>query len=258
MTDTNSLVYGIGLGPGDPSLLTLRARDLLQNLPVLAFPATENGESMAHDIARPHLATHGQKLHFFRMRIDQAAPPEESSQEDSPQEDSYDSCAAWIVSHVERGLAVGIGCVGDPFFHGSFQYICRRLSGHYPIEIIPGISAPLAAACRGLKPIASASMADEDIAQALSAHDSIAFIKWGRHHQRVKALLEKHGEIDKALYAERIGFNELRAHSTKTINLPMTEKLIPLSQTGDEAPYFSLVLWHARGASWHRKTEKIP
>ncbi len=106
-------LYGLGIGPGDPELITLKALRLLKAAPVLAYPAPERGESLARRIVDPHLD--GEKTEVaIRMPLVAAR---------FPARQVYDRAAEELGGHLAAGRDVAVLCEGDPFFYGSFMYL---------------------------------------------------------------------------------------------------------------------------------------
>ena len=128
-------LYGVGLGPGDPELLTLKALRILKSVPVIAWPAPDEGHSFARSIAADHLPG-GQVEIAIRvpMRVERF-----------PAQEIYDRAAEEIAAHLDAGRDVAVLCEGDPFFYGSFMYLFERLAGRYETEIVPGVSSIMAA-----------------------------------------------------------------------------------------------------------------
>ncbi|WP_062115795.1 precorrin-2 C(20)-methyltransferase [Aureimonas sp. AU40] len=220
-------LYGIGLGPGDPELLTLKAHRLLQRVPVIAYPAPDGAPSLARTIAAPHLPGGQVELPIgLCMAVDRA-----------PGQGGYDAAAPEIAAHLEAGRDVAVLCEGDPFFYGSFLHLFARLSPRFATEIVPGVSSVMAAAAALRRPLAvrndrfavlPATLPDAALRPAIEAAESVAILKLGRHFGRVKALLAEMGLMAGALYAERVTQGG--------------EHLLPLAETGETAPYFALIL----------------
>ena len=137
-------VWGIGVGPGDPELLTLKALRLIRAAEVIAFPAPEQGESFARSIVAPHLPG-GQREIAIRMALGDGS---------FPKADIYDSAAEEILKEVAAGRRVAVLCEGDPFFYGSFIYLYERLAGRCPVAIVPGVSSLMACAGAAETPLA--------------------------------------------------------------------------------------------------------
>jgi len=227
--------YGIGVGPGDPELMTLKGQRLLRAAPVVAYPAPLEGDSLARKIAAPHLVG-GQTEIAIRMPIEAAR---------FPAQNVYDAAAEDIGAHLDAGRDVAILCEGDPFFYGSFMYLFARLAERWPVEVVPGVSSLTAAAAVLAAPLASrndvltvlpAPLDDATLRARLAATDAAAIIKLGRHFGRVRALLDELGLHD-AAYVE---------HATMA-----NQRVVPLHEVDAAAvPYFSMVLVHRRGRAW--------
>ncbi len=226
---------GIGVGPGDPELMTLKGARILGAAEVVAYPAPETGESLARRIAAPHLRPGATEI-AIRMPL---------SADRFPVEAVYDEAAAGVGEHLAAGRDVAILCEGDPFFYGSFMYLFARLAQDWPVEVVPGVSSLTACAAATRLALAARSdvltvlpapLPDETLRARLADCDAAAIIKLGRHMPRVRALLEALDLADNAHYV---------AHAT----LP-GEESTPLAAAPDEAPYFSMILVHRRGAAW--------
>jgi len=236
-TAPKGTLYGLGIGPGDPDLLTLKAYAILTRVPVLAYPATLEGESMARKIVAPHLDG---APNPDRIEIAIAIPMVE---ERDPGREAYDAAALEIAAHLNSGRDVAILCLGDPFLYGSFMYLFSRLADTAQIEIVPGVSSLTAAAAAARLPLAGrndslavipAPLDDAEIMARINAHDSVAIIKLGRHLPRIRKLIESLGLEAQARYIERATMEGERA--------------IALNAVGDDtASYFSMILLHRRG-----------
>lgn len=222
---TTGTLWGVGVGPGDPDLLTVKAQRLLQSVPVLAWPAPLEGVGLARSIASPHIPD-GKieiaiRLSFRPERDDTDA--------------AYDLAADAIAAHLDLGRDVAVLCEGDPLFYGSFAYVLARLGDRFPVRVIPGVASPMAAAAGHLTPLSGlddslviipATKSEADIAALLLASDRAVIMKLGRHLPKIRRLLEQAGRT--GMLAERVGLEG--------------ERLLPLAQAGDEAAYFSLIL----------------
>ena len=229
-------LHGLGVGPGDPELITVKALRLLRAAPVIAYPAPETGDSLARAIVAPHLPG-GQTEIAIRipMRVDRF-----------PARAVYDRAAAEIAGHLDAGRDVAAICEGDPFFYGSFLYLFERMAGRFPVEVVPGVSSLMACAGTLAAPLAArndvltvipAPLAESALKARLAAADSAAIIKIGRHFAKVRRVLERSGLADSARYVE---------HATMD-----SQRILPLAEVDSEAaPYFSMVLVHRRGAAW--------
>lgn len=230
-------LYGIGVGPGDPELLTLKAYRLLRAVPVLAYPAPERGPSLARAIAAPHL--NGARRTEIAIRM-----PMVSAR--FPAREVYDRAAEELGGHLEAGRDVAVLCEGDPFFYGSFMFLFGRMAERFRVDVVPGVSsltacaavlgAPLAAR-NDVLAVVPAPLPEGELRNRLSRIDAAAIIKIGRHFGKVRTLLTELGFADRARYIE---------HATME-----TQKVLPLEDVDpDKVPYFSTVLVHERGAAW--------
>jgi len=229
-------LYGLGVGPGDPELITLKARRILRAAPVIAYPAPETGDSLARAIVAEHLPG-GQREIAIRIPM---------LVERFPAGEVYDAAAAEIGAELGQGRDVAAICEGDPFFYGSFMYLFARLVDDFPVEVVPGVSSLMA--CAGIlgAPLATrndvlavvpAPLASTELAARVAAADAVAIVKVGRHFERVRGVLEELGLAGEARYVE---------HATMA-----TQRILPLDAvSADAVPYFSMILIHKRGAAW--------
>src|SRR6478672_4038161 len=128
-------LYGLGIGPGDPELLTLKAHRILTSVAVVAYPILENGKSVARAIVADFLRPEQVELPMpFPFSVERSAQP------------YYDTAAAQIAEHLRAGRDVAVLCEGEPMLYGSFMYLFQRLAGQFHTEIVPGISSTLASA----------------------------------------------------------------------------------------------------------------
>lgn len=227
-------LYGLGVGPGDPELVTVKAVRLVRACPVLAYPAPEHGDSLARAIMAPHLPG-GQIEIAIRMPLSAAR---------FPAAEVYDAAAAAIGEHLRAGRDVAVLCLGDPLLWGSFIYLLGRLAARSRVEIVPGVASPMAAASALHLPLAArddaltilpATLPDARLEQALRDAESVAIIKLGRHFGRVRALLDRLGLGVDARYIE---------HATMD-----SQRVLPVRDVDpDRVPYFSLIIVR-RGAA---------
>lgn len=198
-------LYGIGVGPGDPELLTLKAVRLIKAADIVAYLTNTRGQSLARTIAAPVLA---EKVSGTELPI---AVPMSTARDAANQ--AYDSAAQKIGEELAAGRQVAFLCEGDPFFYGSFAYLHERLQHDFPCQVVPGVSSlHAAAACAGL-PLAlqgedlivvSPRHSDAVLIDALQRHDNIVILKAGPHRARLLDLLKTAGRDSDAVYLEKI------------------------------------------------------
>lgn len=228
-------LIGVGVGPGAPDLLTLRAVRVLAEVPVVAWPAAAGQPSLARAIAAPHL------------------PPEAAEEvlplpmtpERAPAQAAYDEGAARLAVHLAAGRDVALLCEGDPLFYGSFMYLAARLAPRFAVEVVPGITSVSAAAALARLPLGArggriavlpATLPDETLRAGLLGAETAALIKLGRHWPRLRALIEDMGLGPRAVFVARAG-------------LP-GEAVLPFAAAPAEAPYFSLLLIARESDPW--------
>jgi precorrin-2/cobalt-factor-2 C20-methyltransferase len=229
------IVYGIGVGPGDPDLLTLKALRLIRACPVLAYPALEQGDSLARAIVAPHLADFQPIEYPIRLPM---------NPDPAPARLVYDQASFALAEHLALGRDVAILCQGDPFFYGSFMYLFQRLSERHTIEVVPGVSSLTACAAALGTPLAGrdevltiipAPLPEEELAARLQATDAAAIIKLGRHFGKVRRVLDRLGLGESCRYVERA-----------TLPEQMIRSLASVDETC--VPYFAMILMR-RGAA---------
>ena len=220
-------IHGIGVGPGDPELLTLKASRLIAEADVVAYPCAEGANSFARDIVASHLG------HALEEPI--VVP---MVTERHPAQHIYNEAAARLSHHYNAGHRVVVLCEGDPFFFGSFMYLFDRLASTVPVEVVPGVSSLVASAAAIPRPLAarndvlmvlSSVLPNETLAKRLHDAESVAFIKVGRHFQRLRKLLRDQDLEASSYYCERIGTSNQRVERLDEV-------------TGTAAPYFSMIL----------------
>ena len=218
-------LYGIGVGPGDPELLTLKALRLLRGAAVVAYPAPEHGDSFARAIVAQWLDREQREI-AIRFPMRPGPPPAEV----------YDQASQAVAAELDAGSDVALLCQGDPLFYGSFIGILTRLGDRYSAEIVPGVSSLTTCAAAAGLPLVTrdesltvipATLAEAELVSRLAAVEIAAIVKLGRHLPKVKRVLRQVGRLSDAVYVERASLPEQRVRPFAEI---------------DEAPYFSVVL----------------
>lgn len=219
-------LIGLGVGPGDPELMTVKGMRALERVAAVAFIAAPGRPSRARAIAAPFLRPETRELiAIVPMTRDLEATGA-----------AYAGLAAGIAGETGCGRDVVFLCEGDPLLYGSFANLIRHVDPATAIEAIPGITAMAAAAALTRTPLAVGEeplvvipsiMADERLDAALAQADRVVLLKVGRHLDRVRAALGRAGMDAEALLVENVGMTEQRVR--------------PLADV-PEAPYFSLVI----------------
>ena len=229
-------LYGVGLGPGDPELMTLKAHRLISSAKTIAYPAAEGVPSFARQIAADVIPADAEELPIeMPMTVNRF-----------PAKEIYDSAAETISEKLQSGEDVVVLCEGDPFLYGSFMYLYERLSGEHPCQIVPGVSSVHACAAELGRPLAARNevltiipgpLEDDRLKERIQNSEACVIMKVGRHLPRVKNLLKDLGLLEKAGYVERATLPERQA-------MPLA------SYPNETAPYFSMIIIYKGDEPW--------
>jgi precorrin-2 C20-methyltransferase/precorrin-3B C17-methyltransferase len=229
-------LFGVGLGPGDPELITFKALRIIRQAHVVAYPAAKHGKSNARCIVSSELTLEQIELPMIYPITTQTTDHPGGYEAIIAQ--FYDDMAEQIAAHLHDGRDVAVLCEGDPFFYGSFMYLHDRLAHRFSTEVIPGIPSVMAAAARLSTPlvrrdseltILPATLSEDALVARLNPRSAFAIMKLGRNFTKVKNALSRAGLLNKALYIERATMSQ--------------EQIVQLSDVDSATvPYFSLVL----------------
>ncbi len=236
-------LLGVGVGPGDPELLTLKAMRALGEADVIAHFAKAGNASHSRTIVAPHLRAGVIELPLL-YPVTTELPACSSGYRDAIR-DFYDAAASAIATHLEAGRTVAAISEGDPLFYGSYMHLHTRLAPRFTTEIIAGVTGMSGCWSAAGMPIAQgddvftvlpATLPEAELARRLADADAAVVMKVGRHLPKLRRALETSGRLPRAVYVERGTMSE--------------EKMIPLSdKLDDDAPYFAVVLvpgWEKR------------
>lgn len=236
MVNKLGTLHGVGVGPGDPELLTVKAARLISTAPVIAYLAANGKDSTARDIAKPYITPASEHLVIdMPMRVER-----------EPGERAYDEGAAAIAAHLRKGTDVVMLCEGDPFFYGSFMYLFARLADSYPCAIVPGVTSMTASAAALRRPLSArnevvkvlpATLPEDRLREELRTAESAVLIKVGRHLGKVRNIL---GLLDLASRAHVI----VKATHEDQVVAPLLEI------TEDHLPYFSSIIVYSGHEAW--------
>ncbi|WP_028661034.1 precorrin-2 C(20)-methyltransferase [Nocardioides insulae] len=235
--------HGVGLGPGDPELITLKAARLISSADVIAYHAGVGKSSNARRIAAG--------LFPDGVIEEQLTYPVTTGTTDHPGgyvgalADFYESSAARLAAHLDAGRDVVLLAEGDPLFYGSYMYLHDRLGERYPTEIVPGVPAFAAAAAITASPLVRqtdvltvlpGTLPEAELARRLADTDGAVIMKLGRTFPAVRRALAAAGRLEHALYVERASMPE--------------ERWLPVADVDpDSVPYFSIIV--VNGDSLH-------
>jgi precorrin-2/cobalt-factor-2 C20-methyltransferase len=230
-------LYGVGVGPGDIELLTLKAARLLSEVKIIAYPAANGGESLARRIVAPLIPEHARELPItIPMRQDRASA-----------RGAYDKAAEEIGAHLRSGEDVLFLCEGDPFFYGSFMFLYQRVSPKFECVIVPGVTSLTACAAALGRPLAArnevlkiipAPLDEDRLRRELETAEAAAIIKVGNHFPKIRKVLCELGLSGRAAIVERATQGD--------------QSIIQLDRIPAEArPYFSTILVYNGGEPWN-------
>ncbi|MGA8170216.1 MAG: precorrin-2 C(20)-methyltransferase [Methylocystis sp.] len=234
-SDTGAL-HGVGLGPGDPELVTVKAARMIGEAPVVAYFAKRGRESHARKIAE----------RYFRPGCEElllAYPMTTERPFDQPEyvaalSTFYEESAERLAVILSQGRDVALLCEGDPMFYGSFMHIFVRLQTRFRTEICPGVSGMSGCFAAARQPmtwgddvlmVVPATLEEEILTQRLAGADAAVVMKLGGNFAKLRRVLARLGLIERAIYVER--------------GTMADQKIMPLGEKLDDiAPYFSMVL----------------
>ena len=231
----SGILYGVGLGPGDPDLITVKSSRLISQARVIAYPSLAGGESFARSIAADLISPDAEEIVMdVPMTVERA-----------PAQAAYDIGAKNIAAALDRGEDVVCLCEGDPFFYGSFMYLHARLVVDYQVEVVPGVTSVTTCAARAGMPLAARNerltvlpgpLPAEELRARIEGAESVAIMKVGRHLSKIRAVIADLGLTDKAAYIERASLPD--------------ELVCPLADAPENAPYFSMIILTKGADPW--------
>ncbi|AXM96779.1 precorrin-2 C(20)-methyltransferase [Pseudomonas plecoglossicida] len=235
-------LLGLGVGPGDPELITVKALRLLRDAPVVAYFVAKGKRGNAFGIIEAHLQAEQTLLPLVYPVTTEALPAPLSYEQVIS--DFYDEASVQVAEHLDAGRDVAVICEGDPFFYGSYMYLHDRLAQRYEAEVIPGVcsmlggasvlGAPLVYRNQSLS-VLSGVLPAEELKRRLADADAAVIMKLGRNFPKVRQVLGELGLDGRALYVERATM--------------ANQKIVPLDAVDPQSsPYFSLII--VPGEKW--------
>lgn len=229
-------LYGVGVGPGDPELMTLKAARVLASVDVVAWFAKAGNASNARACALAHLRPGVTELPLL-YPVTTEIPKADAAYRDAIDR-FYEDSAAAVAAELSAGRSVAVLSEGDPLFYGSYMHIHVRLAHRFPTEVVAGVTAMSGCWSLAGVPITQGddvltvlpgTLPEDDLARRLAGADAAVIMKLGRNLPKVRRALAASGLLERAVYVER---------GTMT-----TGAVVRLADKADDkAPYFSLVL----------------
>jgi precorrin-2/cobalt-factor-2 C20-methyltransferase len=235
-------LIGVGVGPGDPDLLTLKAIDALRRADVVAYFAKAGNASNARTIVAAHL--NGAEELPLLYPVTTEIPKEDAAYRDAIRA-FYDASASTIATYLDDGRIVAVLSEGDPLFYGSYMHLHVRLSPRYPAEVIAGVTGmsgcwssigiPMTQG-DDVFTVLPGTLPEYELERRLADANAAVVMKIGRHLAKVRRALDRAGRLDRAIYVER-------GTMANASVMKLTDKLDGC------APYFAIVLvpgWEQR------------
>ena len=229
-------LYGVGLGPGDPELTTIKAARLIGAADVVAYHSARHGRSIARRIAEPHLR--GDQIEEALVYPVTTETVDHPGGYRGAIDAFYTEAAARLAEHLDAGRDVVLLAEGDPLFYGSYMHMHKRLAGRFRTEVVPGVTSISAASAALGQPLVErdevltvlpGTLPVDELARRLSDTDSAVVMKLGRTFGTVREALERSGTLDRARYVERATMDGQRTGDMSDVD-------------ADSVPYFAIAL----------------
>ncbi len=229
-------LFIVGLGPGDPELMTLKAARIISGVPVIAFFAKRGQAGHARGIVEGRIDPAAEQLRFeypftTEIAVDDARYAVAIG-------GFYEDCADSLASRLDAGLDVALLCEGDPFLYGSSMYLLDRLGCAYRSEVVPGVSGMSGCWTQARTPfvhgddvlsVLPGTLDEDRLVTRLNGCDAAVIMKVGRNLPKIQSALVRAGVAGRAIYVER--------------GTMSGERIVPLAEMDSQtAPYFAMVL----------------
>ncbi|MCA8926744.1 MAG: precorrin-2 C(20)-methyltransferase [Alphaproteobacteria bacterium] len=233
-------IHGVGLGPGAPDLISVRADRLVRAAGHVAYFRKAGRAGQARRIVEGMLRPDVAEI-AMDYPVTTEIPLGDPRYNDCLSV-FYADCVARLRALTETGVDVVVLCEGDPFFYGSFMHLYTRLSGRTPIKVVPGITGMSAAWTASGQPITwgddmlsvlPGTLPEEVLARRIADSDAVVIMKVGRNLPKIRRALRRAGQAGRAWLVECAAMAE--------------ERVLPLAEAADTPPYFSIVLVHGQG-----------
>ena len=234
-------LIGVGVGPGDPELLTLKAIRAIEAADVVAHFAKAGNPSNARAIVARYLRPSQPELPLLYPITTEREVSDPLYR--SAIQAFFDESAQSVAAHLDAGRTVAVLSEGDPLFFGSYMHLHLRLMQRYPAEVIPGVTAMSGCWSMAGLPIARGTdilmvlpgtLSENELVIRLQHNEPTVIMKPGRNLAKVRRALEMADRLSHAIYVERATMGEAR--------------LMPFAElTSDAAPYFATILVPGRG-----------
>lgn len=242
-TPARGHLAGVGLGPGDPELVTVKAARLIGAADVIAYHSARHGRSIARSVAEPYLrAGQIEEPLIYPVTIETTEHPGGYA---GAMLDFYTEAAERLAAHLDAGRNVVVIAEGDPLFYGSYMHLHKRLAHRYDCEVVPGVTSISGASAALGRPLVEyeetltvlpGTLPAEALTERLARADSAVVLKLGRTFTKVRQAFADAGRLDEAWYVERASTAQ--------------QRMLPLAEVdAADVPYFSLALLPSRSGA---------
>ena len=234
-------IYGVGLGPGDRDLMSVRADRLVRGASRVAYFRKAGRAGQARTIVDGMLAQGATELPMEYPVTTEI--PLDDPRYNAVLSDFYADCAARLKTSAQAGKDVVVLCEGDPFFYGSFMHLYTRLKDQVPVEVVPAITGMSGAWTATGAPITwgddvlsvlMATLAENELARHMAAADALVVMKIGRHIEKVCRALKAAGKFDDAWLIQYATMPQQSVAKLADADL-------------ETVPYFSIIVVHGQG-----------
>lgn len=229
-------LWGVGLGPGDPELVTVKAARVIGEADVVAYHSARHGRSIARGIAEPYLRPGQIEEHLVYPVTTEAT--DHPGGYAGAMEDFYADATGRIAAHLDAGRNVALLAEGDPLFYSSYMHLHTRLTQRFDAVIVPGVTSVSAASAAIATPLVAGdevlsvlpgTLPVAELTRRLADADAAVVLKLGRSYHAVREALSASGQLDGAFYVERAS--------------SAGERILPAAEVDENSvPYFSLAM----------------
>lgn len=200
-------LYGIGVGPGDPELMTLKAKRLIEECDIVAVPVKKEGEeSVALNIARGAASVPEEKVRRILFTMNKVK---------AKREECRQAAAEAIMEYLDAGQSVAMPVLGDVGIYSTYSYVHKKLiQAGYEVQMISGIPSFCAGASKanisivegneGFGVIPSLKGIDQ-VKKSMGVFDNLVIMKVGSHVKEVYDILKAEGKEDNAIIISNVG-----------------------------------------------------
>ncbi|BAH33852.1 precorrin-3B C(17)-methyltransferase [Rhodococcus erythropolis] len=229
-------LWGVGIGPGDPELVTVKAARVIGEADVVAFHSARHGKSISRGVAAPYMREGQIEEHLVYPVTTETVDHPGGYQ--GAMDEFYEAAAERLAVHLAAGRTVALLAAGDPLFYSSYMHMHKRLADRFDAEVIPGVTSVSAASAALGKPLVEGeeiltilpgTLPQAELTRRLKETDAAAILKLGRTFPPVLQSLEDSGRLDEAHYVERASTTRQRVETAAEVD-------------PDGVPYFSIAI----------------